>query len=59
MELDAEVYLVPLSREEALEVFSRCLQCQEADTEHSASALKKLAQILAAESCPGQARVAR
>ena len=43
----SETVLLPLSREEALELFSRCLRSDEEDNANSEAVMKKLAGILA------------
>lgn len=47
---DPEAIQITLSREEAIEIFSRCLRCVDEDNYVSASALKKLATVLAKSS---------
>jgi hypothetical protein len=43
---DSEILLVPFTRDEALELFNRCLRSLDEDNERSAAVLRKLAEAL-------------
>jgi len=50
MDAEDEVLMIALTRDEATEVFLRCLRSQDEDTNVSTTALQKLARLIGFES---------
>lgn len=48
MERDADLVLLRLTRDEAFELFARCLKSADEDTPESRSVLKKISQAVGA-----------